>query len=77
VKGRFFSADDVVRTISLGSSWLAHPMTIDEVLVLDCAMTADQIAAYVTATNKLAEIGFPFRSSVSVIPPSSRRDGRD
>ena len=65
VKGRFFSAADVVKTIALGSSWLAHPMTIDEVLVLDCAMTADQIAAYVTAVGKLVEIGFPFRSSAA------------
>ena len=63
VKGRLFTGKDVVRTISLGSSWLAHPMTIDEVLILDCAMRGEQIADYVTAVRKLAEMEFRFSSS--------------
>jgi hypothetical protein len=60
VKGRLLSGRDLIRTIRLGASWLAHPMTIDEILILDRAMSAAEIADYVTAVRKLAEMQFPF-----------------
>ena len=62
VKGRLFGPADVIRSIDLGPHWLAHPMTIDEVLVLDRALTAGEVGAYVTAVTKLAEAGFPFEA---------------
>ena len=60
-KGRLFRPDDAVRTIGLGPQAAGHPMTVDELLILDRALTAEEVAAYVTAVRKLAEAGFPFR----------------
>ena len=60
-KGRLFGAADVVNAIDLGNNWLSCPMTIDEVLLLDRALSAREVSAYVTAVRKLAEVGFVFR----------------
>jgi hypothetical protein len=59
VKGRLFGAADVVRSVDLGPSWLFHPMTIDEVLILDRALSAGEVRAYVTAVRKLREMARP------------------
>jgi len=42
-------------TLSLGPSWLFHPMTIDEILVLDRALDGDEIRTYATAVRQLRE----------------------
>lgn len=55
-KGRLFAAGDT-NALSLGPDWLFHPMTIDEVIVLDRALAADEIAAYVRAARALRAIG--------------------
>jgi len=60
LKGRLFATEDVVRSIQWGPHWLGHAMTIDELIVLDRALAAEQVADYVTAVQKLAEVGFPF-----------------
>lgn len=62
VKGRLFAAGDVVRSIDFGPHWLGHPMTIDELLVLDRALSPAEVGAYVTAVRKLAEAKMPFRA---------------
>jgi len=59
-KGRLFGAKDVVRGIELGPHWLGHPMTVDELLVLDRALSGGEVQSYVTAVTKLAEAGFAF-----------------
>lgn len=60
-RGRLFNAGDVVANMAIGPSWLSHPMTIDEVVLLDRALSPAEVRAYVTAVRKLAEAGFPFR----------------
>ena len=55
-KGRTFK-DHEVTTAVFGSQ--GHPMTIDEVLVLDRALTAEEIAHYVTSSQGLKERAFP------------------
>lgn len=67
VKGRLFGPNDAVRSIQWGSHWLAHTMTIDELIILDQALGAQQVAEYVTAVQKLAEVEFPFEE------PTKRR----
>lgn len=57
-------AGDVSRA-ELGCTWLTHPMTVDEILVLDRALSADEVRDYVTAVRKLAEIGFPFEAEAA------------
>ncbi|MDP6113976.1 MAG: hypothetical protein QF437_12555 [Planctomycetota bacterium] len=60
IKGRQFRKGDGGQ-VDLGSSWLFHPMTIDEVMVLDRALAADEVKDYVTTVRKLAEIRFPWK----------------
>ena len=60
-------AEDVVRSIQWGSHRLGHAMTIDELIVLDRALGAEQVADHVTAVQKLAEVDFPFEE------PTKRR----
>jgi len=62
-KGRLFQSRDVVKEIQLGPHWLGHPMTIDEVLVLDRALTGEEVRAYVHAVRRLAEARFPFQAT--------------
>ncbi|MGD0094683.1 MAG: LamG-like jellyroll fold domain-containing protein, partial [Planctomycetota bacterium] len=57
-KGRAFRAEDTDR-LELGASGNQPPMTLDEVLVLDRALSADEIQRYVVAVRSLAERGFP------------------
>ena len=59
-KGRLFATADAVRSIDVGTHWLSHPMTIDEVLILNRALTGADIQAYTTAIRHLAEVSFPF-----------------
>ncbi len=61
VKGRLFGARDVVQSIQWGPHWLGRGMTIDELIVLDRALRAEQIADYVTAVQKLIDVEFPFQ----------------
>ena len=58
IKGRPFAAADG-GTLEIGPNWLFQPMTLDEVMVLDRALTADEIAAYVLAVRRLCAVGFP------------------
>jgi len=53
IKGRQFRTGDV-NSIEFG-----HPMTIDELVVLDRALSEDEIAAYVEASRALAAVRFP------------------
>jgi hypothetical protein len=69
-KGRLFDARDVVKEMQFGPHWLGHPMTIDEVLLLDRALTDEEVCAYVEAVRKLAEAGFPSQDA-SGSPPVS------
>jgi len=62
-RGRMFGAKDVVRNIGLGPHWLGHPMTVDELLVLDRALTAGEVGSYTTAVLKLAEQRFGVRGA--------------
>jgi len=55
-KGRLFR-DGEIHTAAFGSQ--GHPMTLDEVLVLDRALTPDELADYVTASRSLRDRGFP------------------
>jgi hypothetical protein len=55
-KGRPFRENEV-HTAALGSQ--GHPMTVDELLVLDRALTPGELAEYVTASRSLRGRGFP------------------
>ncbi|MCY3020351.1 MAG: hypothetical protein NTW87_15135 [Planctomycetota bacterium] len=61
-KGRLFKEGDTA-TAELGASGQQPAMTLDEVLVLDRALSADEIASYVTAVRQLAAVGFPFATA--------------
>jgi len=56
IKTRPFKENEV-RTASLGEG--GFPMTVDEVIVTDRALTAPEIADYVRDTQRLHEIGYP------------------
>lgn len=60
IKGRSFKEGDTCN-LTLGASWLFHPTTIDEAVVLDRALDAREISDYVRATQRLAEIDAPVR----------------
>jgi hypothetical protein len=58
IKGRPFNVRDG-GTLEIGPDWLFHPMTLDDVMVLDRALTAAEVAAYVQAVQRLREVAFP------------------
>jgi hypothetical protein len=58
-KGRPFRENEI-HTAAIGSR--GHPMTLDELLVLDRALTPDELAEYVTASRSLRGRGFPVRA---------------
>ena len=60
-RGRLFNAGDAIKGIDLGPHWLGHPMTIDEVLILNRPLSPADVQAYVTAVRKLADARFPFQ----------------
>jgi hypothetical protein len=55
-KGRLFK-DGEVTTAAIGSR--GHPMTVDEVILLDRVLTGSEIAQYVTSARSLKERAFP------------------
>ena len=61
LKGRKF-ADGDVSAIDLDPGWLYFPMTIDEVILADRALTAEEIADYMRGARALREVGFPVGS---------------
>lgn len=58
IKGRPFAARDG-GALEIGPNWLFHPMTLDEIIVVDRTLSADEIAAYVLAVQRLREVAFP------------------
>ncbi len=60
VKGRLFGDKDVVQSIQWGSHWLGCAMVLDELVVLDRALSAEHVGDYVNAVQKLVEVKFPF-----------------
>ena len=60
LKGRLFRPTDVIGSIDLGPHWLGCPMTVDEILLLRRALSAEEIASYHTAVRHLAARRFPF-----------------
>ena len=57
-KGRPFREGDV-RVAALDCNWLYHPMTIDEVILLDRALRPEEVAQYVLAVRQLRAVNFP------------------
>jgi hypothetical protein len=57
-KGRLFREDEV-NSAELGTSGNSLAMTLDEVVVLDRALSADEIAAYMAAVKALSQVKFP------------------
>jgi hypothetical protein len=58
IKGRAFGVRDG-GTLDVGPNWLFHPMTLDDLMVLDRALSAEEVAAYVLAVRQLRGIGWP------------------
>jgi hypothetical protein len=59
-KGRLFAEGDT-NALMLGPDWLFHPMTLDEVIVLDRPLADGEIAAYVRAARALRAIALANR----------------
>jgi hypothetical protein len=57
-KKRLFKEGDV-NAVELGASGNGPAMTLDEIVVLDRALHAEEIIAYMTAAKALAQVQFP------------------
>jgi hypothetical protein len=57
-KKRIFREGEI-DTVELGPSGNGPAMTLDEIIVLDRASSAEEILAYITAVKALAEVRFP------------------
>ncbi len=57
-KGRIFKEGEIT-SAELGSSGDGPAMTLDDIVVLDRALSADEVLAYVTAVKALAQVKFP------------------
>jgi hypothetical protein len=58
IRGRPFRQNDG-GTLEIGPNWLAHPLSVDEILVLDVALESSEVTAYADAVRKLAAVGWP------------------
>jgi hypothetical protein len=58
-KGRAFRENEV-HAATVGSQ--GHPMTVDELLVLDRALAPDEVVEYVAASRSLRERAFPVQA---------------
>ena len=58
IKGRPFNLGDG-GTLEVGPNWLFQPMTLDDLMVVDRALSAGEIAAYVLAVQRLRQVEFP------------------
>jgi hypothetical protein len=59
-RGRSFRADDGFRSLALGSRH-GTPVAVDEVIVLRRALTAGEIADYVSALRQMRAVAYPVR----------------
>jgi len=57
-KKRIFKEGEI-NSVELGATGSSPAMTLDEIVVLDRALSADEIVAYMTAVKALAQIQFP------------------
>jgi hypothetical protein len=57
-KQRLFKEGEI-NSVELGSSGNSPGMTLDEIVVLDRALSADEILTYLAAARALAQLGFP------------------
>jgi hypothetical protein len=48
-----------INSVELGASGKSPTMTLDEIVVLDCALSAEEIEAYITSTKALTQLQFP------------------
>lgn len=71
VKGRAFVEGEGLN-IMPGANGLYHPMTIDEFMVIDRALTAEEIASYTTAMRALTARSFPHRQFGALAVQSMR-----
>ncbi len=55
-QGRLFVEGDT-NALNFGPGWHHLPMTLDEIVVLDRALSAEEIAGYVRADRALRAIG--------------------
>ena len=54
-KGRKFAPDDV-SVAEFGTNWLSHPMSIDEIIIVDRTLSEDEISEYVNALESLQRL---------------------
>jgi len=59
LKGRFLGTGDRAGTLALGNRHGGHPMTVDEVLVLDVALPAGAVRDAMDAVRHLADRALP------------------
>ena len=57
-KGRLFREGEI-NSMELGASGNGPAMTLDEVVVLDRTLNADEILGYMTAVKALVQVEFP------------------
>jgi hypothetical protein len=61
-KKRLFQEGEI-DSVELGASGNSPAMTLDEIVILDRALGAEEILSYMTAVNALAQVGFVFGAS--------------
>jgi hypothetical protein len=61
-KERILEEGDI-NSVEFGDSGDNPAMTLDEIVILDRALSADEIQAYVTAVKALAQVKFPLQAS--------------
>jgi hypothetical protein len=59
LKGRLLAASDLAAYAEFGPRGQSHPMSVDEVMVLDVALEAEQLRDYMTAVRQLAAVNVP------------------
>jgi hypothetical protein len=58
-KGRLFREGEVRRAV-FGRLYGSHPMTVDEIVILDVTLDGAQLRRYVETVRRLREVGVPF-----------------
>jgi hypothetical protein len=59
IAGRRFREQDSLRQLILGDMWGGLGVVLDEVLILNRALTGEEIATYYIAVRQMAAVGYP------------------
>ena len=70
-KGRTLGPQDLAKAVHFGPQGAGHPMTLDELMILDVALDAPAVGRYIEAVRQLSAAGMPVLAPAGNSPDKS------